>query len=231
MLANHETPITNIVTDTYDTKTYYVDISATGITFIPGQFFMVSTIVNGKEVRRAYSSATSPTEDGIVGFTIKKEPFGIFSNHSFENFVTGDVLKISGPYGKFVYNNEEQPVYLIGGGSGIVPLRSIMKYIIDKKIPVPVILLYSNKTAKDIIYREEFEKLANEHENITLYFTLTDDTWNGNTGRLTEHVLKQEIIHDNPLFYICGSPDFVRAMEDQLKALGYPEHSIKTEKY
>ncbi len=232
MLLNEEVIISKIVQETHDTKTFYVDTSHLDISFTPGQFYMLSTLINGKEVRRAYSIATSPTEKGILGFTIKITPEGQFSTYSFNHFKEGSTMNISGPYGKFLYQGQTQPLVLIGAGSGIAPLRSITKYVLDKKLNIPIKLLFSNKTEQDIIFKKEFDTWAQQHKNFVPYYTLTgQSTWNGPKGRITKEVLEQECFFENALYYLCGPPDFVRALETGLKELGIVEQHIHTEKY
>ncbi|MEK6941067.1 MAG: FAD-binding oxidoreductase [Nanoarchaeota archaeon] len=234
MLKNKLLRIKEIKQETHDTKTYKFDTKGLNEIFLPGQFYMVSAVINGIEVKRAYSIASSPTEKGIIAITIKIMNGGKFSTHSFERFKKGDEVNFTGPYGKFVYHDELKPVYLLGGGSGVAPLRAIMKYIIDKNIQVPVKLICSNHTPKDIIFKEEFEQWAEEHKNISCYFTITSPNgvvWNGHVGRLDQEVIKKEVDDVDGLFFICGPPVLVKAIETSLIMLGVREENIRTEKY
>ena len=232
MILNKRVLITKIVQETPDSKTFYVENPKEP--YMPGQFFMISITIDGKDVKRAYSIATSPTEEELA-FTIKITPGGAFSTHACTNMNEGDEMIISGPYGKFVYNDEKEAINLIGAGSGIVPLRGILQYIVDKNYDLPVKLFFSNKTEQDIIYKEYFEKMKNETDIFTYYYTLTalpeNSTWDGARGRITKEILENEMDNPDGINYICGSPDFVRAIEAALKEMGVPEEKIKTEKY
>ncbi len=232
MILNKKVAITRIGLETHDTKTFYTE--HTGEAYHPGQFYMVGVMIDGKEVKRAYSLSTSPTEKEL-GFTIKVTPGGVFSTYAFTNLNVGDEVTVSGPYGKFYYNDEKEPINLIGAGSGIVPLRGILQYIADKGYDLPVKLFFSNKTEQDIIYKDYFEHMKQKTDIFTYYYTLTalteNDTWDGARGRITKEILEQEMDNLDGISSICGSPEFVRAIEAALKEMGVPEEKIKTEKY
>ncbi|MDQ7082916.1 MAG: hypothetical protein Q9N34_08220 [Aquificota bacterium] len=124
---------------------------------------------------------------------------------------------------------------LIGAGSGVVPLMSILRYIKDKELHnVKATLLVSYTSYEEIIYRKELEELSG-HSNIKVRITLTrkaPEDWEGLRGRInTDMVLKE--VEDIPanLYYLCGPPAFVDDMKKLLLQLGVERKQIKTERY
>jgi len=220
--------LTNIIKETHDTKTFRF-IPQEKFNFKPGQFIVF--IMNDKEgeFRRAFSIANSPDEKEFIEITVKKAPKGRASTIFFEKTKINGTFEALGPYGLFTYNNEDiKHIIHIAAGSGIVPIRSIIKYIIKNKPEIKQTLIFSNKTPKDIIYKKEFDAL-----NINKIYTLTrheGEEWKGKTGRITKDLIKEHI-GENDLYFICGPPEFVNNMVLHLKNLGKNEKSIKTERY
>jgi glycine betaine catabolism B len=234
-IIKEQIPIAEIRDDTYDTKTFRFNVPE-GFTFIPGQYVMISCkhIKDGveKEIKRSYSMSSSPTEEGYIDLTIKLYPEGEFTPLLFKKSV-GDVFTVLGPVGKFVFDESCTEVGLLGAGSGITPLRSIMKYCIDKKLPIKSTLIYSSKTPQDIIFMEEFEKW-NSFENVKCINTITrpdGHEWSGLTGRITPELVKQYINTGKAHFYICGPGPFVDSMVALLKGLDVPPERIKKEQW
>ncbi|MBI4154644.1 oxidoreductase [Candidatus Woesearchaeota archaeon] len=217
-----------IIEETHDTKTFRF-IPEKNFDFKAGQFIVF--IMNDKEgeFRRAFSIANSPDEKEFIEITAKRAPNGKASLIFFEKTKINDIFEALGPYGLFIYNNENvKHIIHIAAGSGIVPIRSIIKYITKNKPEIKQTLLYSNKTLKDIIYKKEFDVL-----NINKIYTITrneGEEWKGKTGRITKDIIKEHI-GDNDLYFICGPPEFVNNMVLHLKELGIGGENIKTERY
>lgn len=234
-IIKKQIPLALIKDETHDTKTFRFNVPEE-FTFIPGQYVILSTnyIKDGveKEIKRSYSISSSPTEKGYIDLTIKLYPLGEFTPLIFSK-KKGDVFGIVGPLGKFVFDENCTKAAFLGAGSGITPLRSMMKYCIDKKLPIEITLIYSSKTPDDIIFREEFESW-NNIDNVTCVNTITRPEgyeWNGQTGRITPELIKKYIDTEIAHFYICGPVPFVDSMIKILKDLHIDPERIRKEQW
>lgn len=226
-----EVSITRIKQETPDTKTFRLGIKGEELSFAPGQFIMATAQIEGNPVARAFSISSSPLDD-YVEITIKEEPNGYFSKFANNGIKEGDKFFIKGPYGHFTFTDKHKNMLLIAAGSGIAPMRSILRYICKKHQEIKVSLLYSNKKESDIIFREEFEDIENKNPNFKFVPTLTreDGEWKGRRGRINSEMLK-EFLKDDSLCYACGSREMVEGVVKMLKEIGVHEERIKTEKY
>jgi ferredoxin-NADP reductase len=200
--------------------------------FKPGQFMMLTLSPRGTPVKRAYSIASAPTRE-YIEFCVKEQPNGFVSTY-LQTIPQGTSFDMEGPYGHFTFTEGESDwIVLIGAGSGIAPLRSILQYCSDKMLPVRVDLFFSNKTENDIIYREELMEWAKK-ENNRLFLTLTrsGEDWLGMKGRFTQQDISTHItdVH-KPFYYLCGPRSFVHAMEQALEGLRVPKERVKKEMY
>jgi len=125
--------IKKIVNETKNTITIKFKQSKNPIKYKSGQFITLIIPIKKKKKKRAYSFSSSPYTDKLPAITIKKIKNGIMSNYLNKEIKTGDIIKIIKPTGKFILkNNNKKNIVLIGGGSGIKQLISILKYL---KIP------------------------------------------------------------------------------------------------
>jgi len=217
--------------ETHDVKTFrfWPDKK---INFIPGQFFLMFANIGGQEVKRSYSIASSPTEGDHLDFTIKIYPDGQMSQY-LNKFRVGSSVELLGPYGAFTLKDDLSNVVLLCAGTGVAPMRSMAKYILDKEMPVDITLIYSVKTPEDIIYRKELNELAN-NSNFRYVQTITRPTgfsWEGLTGRIDTNLIRKSVPDiRNSMYYICGPPEMVKGMVSILKGdLKIPDSQIKLE--
>ena len=160
---------------------------------------------------------------------------GEVSPYLTEDLQVGDELELRGPIGGyFVWEpGDDSPLTLLAGGSGVVPLRSILRYRLRTGSAVPARLLYSARSWEDVIYRDELDK---EHDGVRVSYTLTRSQpagWTGHTGRIDSALLAQVAwpAEVNPLAYICGPTSFVETAAAALVGLGYPAERVKTERF
>ncbi|MGB9245908.1 MAG: hypothetical protein WCC03_21350, partial [Candidatus Acidiferrales bacterium] len=144
-------------------------------------------------------------------------------------------LELRGPVGGyFVWEpGDGGPLMLLAGGSGIVPLRSILRHRRRTGSDVPARLLYSSRSWQDVIYRDE---LSQDHDGVQVSYTLTRGHpagWTGHTGRIDSALLAEVAwpAAANPMAYICGPTSFVETAAAGLVDLGYPPERVKTERF
>jgi ferredoxin-NADP reductase len=147
----------------------------------------------------------------------------------------GDELEVRGPIGGyFVWDAPgDAPLLLVAGGSGIVPLRSILRHRDRAGSAVPARLLYSARSLPDVIYRAELDRYGS---SVPVIYTLTRQQppgWTGRTGRVDDGLLADVAwpARDNPMAFACGPTSFVEAVASGLVKLGYPAAEVKTERF
>ena len=143
----------------------------------------------------------------------------------------GDELELRGPIGGYFVWREAlgDPLLLVAGGSGVVPLRAMLRHHRATASEIPVRLLYSARTRSDLIYRDE---LADYETTITLTREHPPG-WDGRTGRVEPDLLAETAWSpaERPLVYVCGPTGFVEAVADALVTLEHSPARIRTERF
>ena len=224
--------------ETHNVRTLQFDFRDEPIDFFAGQFITVSQQFRGykRPVKRAYSIASSPLQKGLVEVTIKREVPGLMSQFLTEMPV-GQELEVIGPAGKYLYEpSRGRKLLLLGAGSGITPLHSMTRFVLDSEQPDSTVrLFFSVRTPRDIIYDKLWDKLDADHDNFHYNLTMTrtkPEDWAGRHGRITkEWVLETSGDVSDHVAYICGPGPFVESMEQLSKDLGIEPDRINVEKW
>ena len=123
---------------------------------------------------------------------------------------------------------------MLAGGVGVTPCISMIKYCIDKKIETDIVLLYSNKTEADILFRKEFDQINKQNPNIKIVYTLTraEKQWNGYSRRIDKKMILETVPDLNErIFFLCGPPIFVSGMGNVLSELNIDEENVRKENF
>jgi ferredoxin-NADP reductase len=191
------------------------------------------TAEDGYRAERSYSIASAPGEP--LAITVERLEDGEVSPYLAGELRVGDQLELRGPIGGyFVWEAADGgPLTLLAGGSGVVPLRSILRHRRAVGGDVQARLLYSARTWEDVIYRAE---LGRYRDGIDVSYTLTRGQpagWTGHTGRIDSALLARVAwpAAAHPLAYICGPTSFVETAAAGLVAAGYPPERVKTERF
>jgi ferredoxin-NADP reductase len=194
------------------------------------------TAEDGYQAQRSYSIASAP-EDAYLVLTVERLEDGEVSPHLTDELRTGDELELRGPIGGyFVWEDSlGGPLLLVAGGSGIVPLRSMLRHHRAIESSVPARLLYSARSLDEIIYRDELMRLA-AYDEFDIRFTLTREQpkgWRGYRRRIDPELLAEIAWppSQRPLVYVCGPTGFVEAAASALVALGDDPARIRTERF
>ncbi len=191
------------------------------------------TAPDGYVAERSYSIASAPGEP--VAITVQRIADGEVSPYLTAELRQGDELELRGPVGGyFVWDAADavSPLMLVAGGSGIVPLRSILRHRHRSGALVPARLLYSARSLPEVIYHDELAGYG----DVAVTYTLTrrqPPGWSGHAGRVTAELLTEVAwpAGQDPLAFVCGPTSFVEHAADGLVALGYPPHRVKTERF
>lgn len=194
------------------------------------------TAEDGYQAVRSYSMGSyGPSE--TIELAVDEIPDGEVSPYLVRDVRPGDELEVKGPLGGyFVWRpGGADPVQLIAGGSGIVPLVAIARAAKDAGAAASVRLLYSVRTEQDAIYREELERAAADGGvAVTWRYTRAAPAgWQGSVGRIDDDALRAAVWppEQRPLVYVCGPTGFVEHVADALVALGHEPARIKTERF
>jgi ferredoxin-NADP reductase len=205
---------------------------------LPGQHVDIRlTAEDGYQAQRSYSIASAP-EDVRVMLTVEGLPDGEVSPYLVDELRPGDKLELRGPIGGYFAWEARLggPLFLVAGGSGIVPLMSMLRHRAVTESSVPSRLLNSSRTRQDIIFREELEHLAARADGLDVFHTLTrrqPDGWDGYARRVDAQLLAETAWPpaSMPLTYVCGPTSFVETVANALVLLGHEARRVKTERF
>ncbi|HKW35988.1 MAG TPA: ferredoxin reductase [Candidatus Acidoferrum sp.] len=196
------------------------------------------TASDGYSAVRSYSLASAPNVEGRVQITVERLPNGEVSPYLTQEVTVGDQLELRGPIGGwFVWHAEQtEPVQLVAGGSGIVPLMAMIRSRAVTGSAAPFRLLYSVREPRSIYYRDELRELADGERSVMVTYAYTrtiPKDWPRPPGRIDAALLAQMAWPTSlgPTSYICGPTSFVESVADLLTASGYDRDKIKTERF
>jgi ferredoxin-NADP reductase len=193
---------------------------------LPGQHYDVRlTAPDGYVAQRSYSVASSPLEEGVVELTVDRLDDGEVSTYFHDVLVEGDQVEIRGPFASYFVWRGERPTLLVGGGSGVVPLMAMLRHRRLIAPELPMRLLYSARTAEEVIYADEL----GEDAIVTLTRSAPPD-WSGHSGRIDAELVASAGFDSGPAF-VCGSNAFVEAATTLLLATGYEPERVRTERF
>ncbi|HEX2433700.1 MAG TPA: ferredoxin reductase [Gaiellaceae bacterium] len=191
------------------------------------------TAEDGYRAEREYSIASAPGEP--VAITVERLEDGEVSPYLTEELREGDGLELRGPIGgHFVWGPENGgPLLLIAGGSGVVPLRAMLRHRQRTGNDLPVRLLYSSRSLDDVIYRDELDATS---DGVEVVYTLTREQppgWTGHARRVDAALLNEVAWPpgEDARAFVCGPTSFVETVADGLVELGYPPVRVKTERF
>jgi len=193
------------------------------------------TAEDGYQAQRSYSIASAPADDQVA-LTVERIEDGEVSPYLVDVLEAGDSFELRGPIGGyFVWEpGLGGPLLLLAGGSGIVPLMAMLRHRAAAGSDVPARLVYSARTADDLIYRDELERLAAAGDGFELVPTLTRGQpppgWHGRTGRVDGDLLR-DVVDAHAHAFVCGPTPFVEAVAGSLVELGVDPARVKTERF
>ena len=217
-------------------------IARGGIDYTAGQyaFFKLDHISGDvKGPIRHFSIASSPTEQDhiLISTRIRDTPY----KQKLASLKEGAKILVWGPEGEFVLHDDySKPAVFLSGGIGVTPFRSMIKYATDKQLPIKITMFDSNRNQQNILYKEEFDRWADQNKNFKVIYAVTEEeqeatnsNWSGERGRIGKSMLERHLSKDeigNAIFYICGPPGMLKAMQELLqKEIQIPKDRFKVE--
>jgi ferredoxin-NADP reductase len=224
-----ETKFQEIIQRTHDITSFRFPRPAK-LDYKPGQFFFVTLRQGDKELKKHFSFSSSPTEKDHIEFTKK------FTDHEYSLALKavkiGDWARIEAPLGEFTFEEEYPKIVLLGGGIGITPFIGYCKNATDRGLSSKITLFYGCRTLEDIAFRKELEDLAQKNKNLKLVLIVNQPTpdWKGATGVINADLIKQQLPdYQENMYYTCGPPLMVEAMERLVESLGLSKEKLKRE--
>jgi len=231
--------VADIIEETHDVKTFrLVGEKPLLFSYKPGQFVTFLLNIDGREVQRSYSMSSSPSRPHVLELTMKRVPGGLVSNWFCDHVRFGQVLTVRGPAGKFsCFNYPSAKMFFIGAGSGITPIMSMSRWIVDTTSDVDVKMLASFKSPADIIFRKELELMSARHSRLQVGVTVTSgwrgtESWTGFTGRISPQmidILAPDLVERH--VFLCGPEPFAESVTDILRDMGFDLAKLHTESF
>jgi ferredoxin-NADP reductase len=197
------------------------------------------TAPDGYSAVRSYSIASSPNSERRVELTVERLPDGEVSPYLTQELAVGDPLELRGPIGGwFVWRTQQtEPIQLVAGGSGIVPLMAMIRSRAGAGSTAPFRLLYSVREPAAVWYRDELQALSDGDSSVEITYAYTraaPKDWPRPPGRIDAALIAQESWPSTlfPTCYVCGPTAFVESASSLLTAsAGYDPDKIKTERF
>lgn len=213
------------------------------------------TAPDGYQAQRSYSIASAPEQAESIEITIELLENGEVSPYFHQVIELGDQIEIRGPIGgPFTWqaNSANNRLLLIAGGSGIVPIMSMLRHRTASGMgdSIPALLIYSSRSADHIIYKRELHNMQSADDSLGVMHTLTrvqPSGWQGAARRVDSQMVREALVrldklssaqhlgnndgYSNIMCYICGPSDFVENVATYAVELGIPPQNIRTERF
>ena len=170
MPAEIKVKIKEVIRRNYNVKSFRLEIPGV-FDFKAGQFLLVK-LQDDPQLKKYLSISSSPTEKCYLEFT-KKLTESDFSRR-LSNLKAGDEVIIQYPFGKFVLNKVFSKIAFLSGGIGITPIRSICKYVVDKNLGSDIVLIYANRSVRDVVFKDDFDAMIKSYPALRVAHVLCE---------------------------------------------------------
>lgn len=239
MSTFHKLRIEKIIKETADAVSILFDVPAelaSNYTFIAGQYITIKANLDDKEIRRAYSICASPNSKQIK-VAVKAVDNGKFSTYATTKLKENTFLEISEPEGKFIIEPQAQKNYLaFAAGSGITPVLSMVKAVLENEPTSTITLVFGNKKAESTIFYDELNELAEKYPSqLNLHYVFSQEVrTNTKFGRIDKGLVNYFVknVHKDISFdsvYLCEPEEMIQTVSNTLKEDGFDERDINFE--
>jgi ring-1,2-phenylacetyl-CoA epoxidase subunit PaaE len=255
----YQLPVARVEPETEQAVTVYFNVlesDRTAFHYRAGQYLTLRFLIDGKEERRAYSMCSAPHDDELA-VTVKRVRGGVVSNHIAERLRAGDTVDVMPPMGRFLAETDpaaRRRYYLFGAGSGITPLMSILRAVLEEEPKSEVVLFYGNRDEDSIIFQRQLDELRQRYAGqLTVEHTLSrpkkyatkglkglfkrsSTRWEGTKGRIDRKSVTR-FLNDHPAaglecrYYICGPGGMIETVEAALLGHGVDDRHIHAERF
>ena len=216
-------------------KSFRLDVRDPGFSFLPGQWLDCCVEIDGRHEVAGYSMTSSPLNARTISLAVKLVGENPVTHFLHRRAAVGDQVHVDGGQGDFYYQRSMgESLVLVGGGIGLTPLMSIVRYVEEAEPDVNVTLLYSARTPSELLFHDQLNEIAVRNERIRCLFSVTgrsEEAWSGRLGRIAAVMLRDAGIDLGALFYVSGPPAMVDDVVGTLEALGIRASHVKHESW
>lgn len=233
-----------IIRETDDAKTFIFEtLDGSPLHYRAGQFLTFLINMHGHEVRRSYSMSSAPGVDAFPAITVKRVPNGEISRFWIDLVQPGDTFQVLEPSGRFVLDPDEageRDIVLIGAGSGITPLFSLLKQSLSQETASQVTLIYASRNVRNTLFWNEiieWQKRFPERFRVIHIHSQPAEDWTGIQGRINNTRLEQLVSkslrfkREDARFFICGPFELMRSAGITLHFMGFRSDQIRKENF
>jgi len=228
-----------IVDLTHDMKQFRLELrEPEKIDYVPGQYIQLLTPAyekSGEEVYRAYSISSDPAVEGAIELIIRLVPNGICTTYCFEYLDTGDEVRINGPYGDFRLSESDAPIVFIAGGSGMAPIKSMLHHMKNTNNKRSAVYYFGANKVGDLFLVDLMRRFESDLADFRFVPVVAEaesaESWDGETGLVTEAVERNLKNAPRCEAYLCGSPGMIDAAVSVLQKLGMSDDRIFYDKF
>lgn len=228
-----------VIPETHDVKTFvFQALHPKLFVYKPGQFATLELPIDGKTVRRSYTISSSPSRPHSISITVKRVPGGLVSNWLHDNMQVDFQFALSGPHGEFTcFDAPAEKLLLISAGSGITPVMSMLRWLVDSNSNADVVFINNIRTPADVIYDHELKYLGmrmGERLKLAVIPGKVDpgQSWNGPVCFFGEPVLRMwapDFVERE--VFVCGPPGYMDLVRGTLERMGHPTHRYHQESF
>lgn len=224
--------VLSIIRETELASTFILEeINQQAVPYKPGQFLTFLFNFHGHEVRRSYSFSSTPGIDENMSITLKRVQNGEISRYMLDRIKPGDILTALPPAGIFVPAesiSSKRDVFLLAAGSGITPIFSILKYLLQNEPDTRIILIFQNRSKEETIFRTQLEKLVPEYRDRVVWVDMIIPRLNNDQ---LEIIIKHQLRFkkEDALFYLCGPVSFMRMCQFTIMVMKFSRDQIRKE--
>ncbi len=235
--------VKEIIRETADAITIVFNKPSANVSYKSGQFLTFLLELEGEKLRRSYSLSSSPYADEDWAVSVKKVKGGKMSTYLVDHLKAGDIIETMAPAGVFTYEpkaDNTKNIVLIGAGSGITPLYSILRSVLTVEKKSKVFLLYANRNEESVILKKNIETLFLSYPERFFYTALYSQPLENShtlTGRMDQHRIKQllegfkGIDFNETLFFVCGPQGIMDESFQALDLLRVPHNNVRKESF
>ena len=220
--------------ETLDTATFYFAQSSEKIDYLAGQFITLVFTHHREEIRRSYSLSSSPDED-LLSITVKRISNGEISRFMLTKIQPGDLINAVEPSGRFTVTDFTSPkdIVLFAGGSGVTPVYSQLKYILNRPGKSKLTLIYSSQDVKAVLFKTELDQLSTQHPDRLKIIYLLSSEGKRLTNIMVEQLVRQhaQFNLNKAEFYLCGPFTYMRMIRLTLLYMGLAPRQIRKENF
>ena len=237
-MANYQMTLVDRQRIARGTMTFWFDTNGSNYDFRAGQHadfaFLHPSVGDESDNLRTFSLANSPNDKGLLMIAMRMRETGFKT--ALMSAALGTKFRVSRPRGSFTLHKDfARPAVFLAGGIGITPVRSILDWATQERMPHNLYLFYSNREAVDAAFLEELEALTMQNSRFILIPTITGLTysaWRHEVGHINRQLLSRYLTGLNsPVFYIAGPSGMVTAMTNLLRSLDVSDDDMRTEEF